>query len=145
MDDFVYPTRRNSDADSQAVLGHTQWPEELFVQNLTRVDRGHRGGHHSSSVMVDDLDIGRSSGCPDKADSPLLVDPDAVPTDTVRLQILQSIPRWNPKVTDDIGRIEHGQLPQGCPLRRDIECLHPLAAPDESGVLVPERLEHRRS
>lgn len=93
-------------------------------------------------MIVDDLDIGWSSGCPDEADPPLLVDPHAVLTSPITLQFLQSITRRYAKVTDDIGRIEHGQLPQRCLLRRGIECSDPLAAPDEFGGLVPERLEH---
>lgn len=70
-----------------------------------------KGG--TSSVVVDDLDVGRSGVGPGEADPPLLVDPDAVLPGAVPAECLKPVPGRHPEVVEDLGGVQHHQLPQG--------------------------------
>jgi hypothetical protein len=48
-------------------------------------------------MVINDLNVVRITVFPDKADAPLLVDPDAVPAFSVMMQSFQMIGRWNPQ------------------------------------------------
>ena len=58
---------------------------------------GIRLGSSSASVIIDDLDIGRTSFPPDEADSPLVVDADRILPRPRALQPLQAIAGRNTK------------------------------------------------
>ena len=62
------------------------------------------------SVVVDDLYVLGTSRRPDEADSPLLVDPDAVLTRSLTPQALESVTGRDPEVLQGLGGIEHDQL-----------------------------------
>jgi hypothetical protein len=66
-----------------------------------------------SSVIVDDLDVRRPRRSPDKADTPLVVDPDAVLASPIVLQRLESIARRHAKIAQRHRRVQHVQLPHG--------------------------------
>ena len=67
----------------------------------------------TSSVVVDDLDVGRSGVGPGEADPPLLVDADAVLPGSVSAKCLKAVAGRHSEVVEDLGGVQHHQLPQG--------------------------------
>ncbi|MOA10857.1 hypothetical protein D3C78_1307640 [compost metagenome] len=67
----------------------------------------------SSSVVIDYLNAFRARRSPLEADSPLIVDSDAVLPRPVPCQLLQPIAGWGPQISKLSGRIEHRQLAGG--------------------------------
>jgi len=49
-----------------------------------------------SSVIVDNLDVEGIAPMPSKTNTPLIVDPDAVPTLAAAFQGFESVARWHP-------------------------------------------------
>jgi len=56
-------------------------------------------------VVVNDLDISRDAPRPPEADSVLVVDPDAVLTLSVTLELLEAIPWRYPKIFQSAGNL----------------------------------------
>src|SRR5688572_9942842 len=108
------------------------------------MNRRVRGPHVvlPSSVVVGDLDVGRSGRGPGEANPPLIVDPDAVLTGAVSAQLLQTIPWWHAQVVECLSRINYQQLPIRHSLQIRAESPHPLTSPDPFCVSVRERLDH---
>jgi hypothetical protein len=65
--------------------------------------------HCPTSVIIDDLHIFRARIRPSKANTPLLVDPDAVLASAVALEGLEAVARRNLEVIDSASDL---QLPQ---------------------------------
>jgi len=62
-------------------------------------------------VVVRHFYVEGIASSPSEADSPLLIDPNAVLACPVSLQALQPIARWHPQVIDPFSRIQQEQLP----------------------------------
>ena len=94
-------------------------------------------------VVVRDLDVRRACGGPDKADPPLVVDPDAV--------LLARAPRnCSGRLVAPGGHSasprRQGSAAFGSRFAADrTEATHTLPSPDPRGVSVPERLNHDAS
>ena len=58
-------------------------------------------------MVINDLNVVRITVFPDKADAPLLVDPDAVLAFSVMIQCFQMIGRWNPQGLKNARRIDY--------------------------------------
>src|SRR3546814_10766142 len=89
--------------------------EELLQQDFTGMDIG-EGGHRSSpaaSVVIDDLHVVRIAAAPAEADTPLVVDPDAVLSLAISFEQLQPVCGRNPQVIERSGGVEHAQLATG--------------------------------
>jgi hypothetical protein len=63
-------------------------------------------------VVIDDLDTIRPPNCPDEADSPLPIDPDAMLPCAIAPQGFQMIVRRHGKIPQYLGIVEHSQLTQ---------------------------------
>ena len=64
-------------------------------------------------MIIDDLDAFRRAFAPDEAESPLIVDPDAMLTLPVAAQSLKPV-SWNCRhVLQALGVVQHPQLPPG--------------------------------
>jgi hypothetical protein len=61
-------------------------------------------------VIIDDFDVERTGLRPAKADSPLIVDPDAVLTGSSAFQGFESIARWYFQIVQAGGDLELPQL-----------------------------------
>jgi hypothetical protein len=72
-------------------------------------------------VVVDDLDILRSSVRPVEADAPLLVDTNAVRTCPSPLELLEPVPGRRPQVIERLGGVEDEQLSQSGTLDLSVE------------------------
>jgi hypothetical protein len=64
-------------------------------------------------VVIRNLNVVGVAVAPPKADTPLIVDPDAVLPATVAQQLLKSIAGRRSKVIQCFGRIENEELSQG--------------------------------
>jgi hypothetical protein len=92
----------------------------------------------SRSVVVDEFDIISTSVLPREADSPLVVDPDAVLPPSVALERLEAVARRNPQVLEDLRRMQLLELAQGCPQDPRVERTDTLLVPEPLRVPVPE-------
>src|ERR1019366_6297462 len=82
-------------------------------------------------MIVGDLDSVRLAVNPAKANSPLVVDADAVLSVAIACKFLQSIPRRHAQIIQRFGRIENRQLTQCGALQFSGEPLDPFT-PEES-------------
>jgi hypothetical protein len=67
-------------------------------------------GLEMESVIIDDLDISRTSLRPNKADPPLLVDPDGMLAEAVVPQRLEPVVGRNREVVKHFGVVQHAKL-----------------------------------
>jgi hypothetical protein len=66
-------------------------------------------------VIIYDFNVARVSVMPAKADSPLIVDTDAVPALSVPGKLLQPIARRDSQIRQTNGPVQDPQLPEGGP------------------------------
>ena len=64
-------------------------------------------------MIVHDLDVCGSLSCPDKAQSPLIIDAYAVLALPVVFERFETVPRWNLQVFESCGPVEFRQLAKG--------------------------------
>ena len=95
-------------------------------------------------MIVDDLDAGALSVSPDKADTPLIVDPNAVLTGSLTSQHFQTIGRRYAQIVQALGGIQHSQLATGNCLNLYGQVPRHLTVPDAFGFLVCEATDHVR-
>jgi len=110
-----------------------------------RISPGWIGSIRSVSVVVDELDIFRTSISPDEAETPLRIHTDAVLSAAVADQTLQAVPWRDPEIVDILRRVDQLKLPQRHPLNRPVDALGVLLMPDALGVLAAERSDHGTS
>jgi hypothetical protein len=94
-------------------LADVEWDQKLLEQDLTRMNRLMRAFHDQFlplSVIVDDFDVSGPRSRPGKADSPLIIDSDAVLPHPFAPESLQSIPRGYPQIVERLRSIDDQQL-----------------------------------
>jgi hypothetical protein len=95
-------------------------------------------------MVIDDLDLFRRAIAPDKADSPLIVDPDAMLPLPAAAQSLKPV-SWNGcHVFQFLGVVQHPKLPP-CHRSNVAELAAPLASEEIPGLLAAERANHTGS
>src|SRR5579883_3398658 len=94
------------------------------------------------AVVVDDFDISWSSGGPDEANPPLIVDSNTVLAGSISFQGLEAISRWHPKVVHIKRRVEQAQLAQRHVLDIRRQPPAPLAIPDARRLCISEAQDH---
>jgi len=94
-------------------------------------------------VVVADLDVIRVSVFPAEANSPLIVDSDAVLARAVSRESFQSIPRWHPKVVQPFNGVQEQQLSVRPSLHVRSELTSTLPLEHLSRLSVPKRPNHR--
>src|SRR5699024_995487 len=97
------------------------------------------------SVIVNDLHLLWPSIRPHEADSPPVVDPDAVPPDPITLQCFEPVARRDAKVVEHLRRPHLTQLAQSNPMDPRIDRAHALTTPQTLGVHAAERSDHETS
>jgi hypothetical protein len=81
-------------------------------------------------VIVDDFDIGRTSSRPNEANTPLLVDPDAVLADSIASQGFEMVVRRHGEVTQYAGVVQNSQFSQSRSLNVLRQSVTKLAVPE---------------
>ena len=109
---------RNPRILGETVLGHIQLIEKFFTQNVSRMRKFkrlclHGFGSFQNLVVIDDADVVSIASLPSKADTPLLVDSNAVLAFAVSGERFQSVGWRYPKVVEIGGLAEHGELIKG--------------------------------
>jgi hypothetical protein len=84
-------------------------------------------------VVVDDFDTSRDACRPCEAHSVLVIDPDAVLTFPITLELLESIPRRDAQVLQLAGDVELSEFASGHPLDA-FEAPHAKSAGEAFGV-----------
>jgi hypothetical protein len=69
-------------------------------------------------MVIDDLDVPWAIVSPAEADSPLVVNANAVLSAPVTTKFLEPVARWHAQVVQILGAIEHLKLPFGLYLER---------------------------
>jgi hypothetical protein len=94
-------------------------------------------------VVVNDLNLLGAGVGPHEADPPLVIDPDAVLPDTIALERLESVARWDPKIVEHLCGTHLAKLPERNPLDPKIDRPHSFPTPQSLGIPVAERPDHR--
>jgi hypothetical protein len=94
-------------------------------------------------MIIHDLDIFGTGFRPSKADSPLIVDSDAVLPGAITLQSLQTISRRNSQVIQTSRNFELPELATGHSLDID-ESRNPPSLGKRLGLGASERLDHAK-
>jgi len=93
-------------------------------------------------MVIDDLDVIGIPAPPFKANSPLIVDADAVKARPVARKFFESIPRRDTKIRQFIGSVQDQKLPERGPLEFWRPPAHRFTGKDPLGVSVAEALDH---
>lgn len=89
-------------------------------------------------MVVADLDFMRSVRAPDEANSPSVVDSDAVLSGAVASEALQSVSRRTPEISERGGRIQEEKLPVRLALYLRSQPWNSLSLEDPQRQGVPE-------
>lgn len=92
-------------------------------------------------MVVHDFDVTRVTVFPQEADTPLIVDPDAVLTLSIAVQRFQTIARRNRQVAKLGCGVDLGQLPLS-DARKALKTPHVLTVVQFLRVGTPERFDH---
>src|SRR5215831_20499015 len=92
-------------------------------------------------MVVDDLDVPRAVVSPTEADSPLVVDPDAVLPASIAAELLEPVSRRHTQIVQVLGTVQHLQLSLGLCLERT-EFPRCSAAEQLLGVARSKRPNH---
>lgn len=93
-------------------------------------------------MVIDNFDAVGVVGLPAKADTPLIVDPDAVLAFSVSAKLLQSITWWNSQVIERFGSIDKQEFPQCGSPQWWREPLHRLPMKQPLRLVVGKTLDH---
>jgi len=93
-------------------------------------------------VIVDDFDMRRSSLISDKADPPLIVDPNRMLSLTVRSKGFEPIARWHSKIAEHPGLIQKTKLSERDVLDISRQFSAPTAGPDQFRFGIGEALNY---
>lgn len=110
--DLVHAPRGNTDVLGEPVLAEAMRFEELGQEYLAGMDGSEFRHDGHLLVVVDDLDIERVGRAPDEADTPLLIDADAVLTSAIALERFEPVAWGHAKVGEGLGRIENYEFPK---------------------------------
>jgi hypothetical protein len=89
--DVADALRRNTDVLSQSIFAQAKWFKKFFFKHFARGDGGNGTHNQIPSVIINNFDVFRTVGPPDKTDPPLIVNTDTVLPFPVILQCLQVI------------------------------------------------------
>jgi len=88
-------------------LADPQGSEELFQENLARMDWGWFSScHEGASMIVNNLDLAGVAGLPAKTNTPLIVDPNTVLALSISAEFFKTIARRNTQVVERFRSIE---------------------------------------
>lgn len=93
-------------------------------------------------MIIDNFDVGALSIAPAKADTPLIVYPDAMLTRALALQPFQAIRRWNAQIIKALRGIKHPQLPTREGLNLVWQTAGNVATPDAFSLHIGEAPDH---
>jgi hypothetical protein len=93
-------------------------------------------------VIVNDLDLVRIAILPTEADSPLVIDADAVLARAITAELLEAIPRRHPEILQLLGGINHDQLPEHHPDQFGGKAADTLTPEQSLGIRIGEALDH---
>lgn len=143
MDDLVDASGRDSDLNGETMLSQAQWCEELFLEDLAWMEGLVDCGHGMPlSVVVDDLHVLWTCVGPAEADSPLLVDSNAVLAFPISFQLLQTVVGWDLQIVQVLGGVEKQRLPVSRSLQLRTKQLGAFPCPNPFRLFVGEGSEH---
>ena len=93
-------------------------------------------------MVVNDLHLLWPGVGPHEADPPLVVDPDAVLTNSVALESLEPVARRNTEILEHLSGSHLTKLAQRDPMDSRIHRTHAFTVPQPFGLLAPERSDH---
>ena len=89
-------------------------------------------------MIVRDLNFIRLSAAPAKADTPLIIDSNAVLPRSVSRKLLQPVARWRSKIHQGVRRVDDLQLALGDPLQAQGELPRALTSENPLRMSVTE-------
>ena len=105
---LIDPTRCYANVLSQPILTKSQRIQKLLQENFPWVNRRYGFfGHCYVSVVVCDLNVEGVARSPPEAETPLIVDTNAVLPRSIATEFFQSVSRCHTKVVQGVRRIEY--------------------------------------
>jgi hypothetical protein len=93
-------------------------------------------------MIVCDLDVICVTVPPPEADSPLIINADAILSRSITRQLLKPIAWRNTEVTEVFSGVDNQELSKSGALKLKGPPPHPLSLKDVLGIRVPETLDH---
>jgi hypothetical protein len=93
-------------------------------------------------MIVDDLDVEAVPVAPEKADSPLIIDADAVLSRAFAFQCLEAVSWRNPEVGKGFGGVQHDELSKSDPMQFRREPPGPVPVEEAFRLMVTEAPDH---
>jgi hypothetical protein len=93
-------------------------------------------------VIIGEFNVVGVGIAPSEADSPLIVNPDAVFSLSISGQLFKTVPRREAQIDQIFRGVQHNEFPLGEPLHVLVELSHADAIEDSFGVLVAKRPDH---
>jgi hypothetical protein len=143
MYDLVDSSRRHTNVLGETVLSNSHRFKELRLQDFPRMNRFHLCyAHQVLLVVIHYLHVVRITCLPAEAYPPLIINPDAVLSIPIVLELLQSIPGRNREICKSIRCVENQQLSESRP--RDVwgPPADGLSQKETLGLTISEALNH---
>ena len=93
-------------------------------------------------MVVHDLGVEGVARPPSEADTPLVIDANAVLARPIAGEPFQSIPRWYPEILDDFSGVEHPELAERSALEIRSPSADRIASEQSLRVAVAEAPDH---
>ena len=93
-------------------------------------------------MIVSDLNVVGMTAVPDKTDSPLFIDSNAMLAQPIALQFLKAASWWNTQFLDVYRRIQHQELSFGTPAYGNRKIASSSSLEDILRIAIGEALDH---
>ena len=133
---------RNAGGDGELVLRDTQGHDEFLPENLAGMDIAEGLFHGSGSMVIHDLHVAGVPVLPAEADTPLVIDANAVLAGAAALEGFQPVRGWNAQVSESAGVVEHTEFAAGGVLNTGREPAGGLPLPNPLCLGTVEVLNH---
>jgi hypothetical protein len=146
LDDLADPLGRHFDVLCESILRDAKRIEKLHLEDRSGVDRRQSTLSclcvHRRSVIIDHFHVIGMTDSPHKADSPLIIDANAVLSCTIAPELLEAVARRHSKVCQRRGGVKHDEFLSSTSLHAARPAPHGLAAEQPLRVPASKRGDH---
>lgn len=142
--DVLDTALRHARVKSKARLTDTQGLKKVFIEDFARMDGGHTVIHEKLLVVIDDFYGFSVAVTPDKANSPLVVDADAVLTFAVAFKGFEPVSGRNAEILKRDGVVKDFELSHGRALQFRRKAFFPEAEEKTFGHAVFKAANHTK-
>lgn len=145
LDDRSHPAMWDARIHSQTILAEVHLIEEFGAEDFSGMGKVQFAHGRLLLVVVDDLDLEGVTSVPSEADTPLLIDSDAVLAGSISGKSLKAVCGWDTEVDEVPCMIEHGELVERTLLDVARKFPRPLLVPYLLCLRIGKTLDHPRT